>query len=72
MAKDRLTIWNERVKLFAGFLNTIGIGMIGFSVLRPVIEEKAIPESLGWVWAAAGIVMHLCAHYVMGRMRKVP
>jgi hypothetical protein len=34
--RDPLAATNERVKLFAGFINALGIGLIGFAVLRPV------------------------------------
>lgn len=70
--RDPISIWNERVKLFAGFLNALGVGMVGFSILRPVIETQAVPESYSWLWGAAGIAMHLMAHYVIGRLKKDP
>jgi hypothetical protein len=33
---DPILIWNERLKLVAAFLNAIGLGMIGFAVLKPL------------------------------------
>ena len=37
--RDRLAAFNERVKLFAGFLNAVALGLIGFAVLRPLTES---------------------------------
>ncbi len=39
--RDDLLVWNERVKLFAGFVNAIALGLIGFAVLKPVTENIA-------------------------------
>jgi len=40
MRKDPVAIQNERVKAFANFLNALGLGLIGFAVIRPMTEGK--------------------------------
>jgi hypothetical protein len=63
-------VHNERVKLFSGFLNAVGLGLIGFAVLRP-LTEKPMDVALGSVWfGLAGLVLHALAHYILGMMRK--
>lgn len=37
--RDPLAAYNERVKLFANFMNATGLGLIGFAVL-PHQERK--------------------------------
>ena len=70
MQRDRVACHNERVKLFAGFLNAMGIGLIGFAVLRPLTETltNATPSSV--LWGLSGLVLHAAAHYVMRYLRK--
>ena len=67
---DPILAWNEGVKLFAGFLNAIGLGMIGFAVLKPLTEDItkiAVPTL--W-WGLAGLAFHAISLYVLGLMRK--
>jgi uncharacterized membrane protein YjfL (UPF0719 family) len=68
--RDDLAVHNERVKLFAGFLNAIGLGLIGFAVIRPLTDAQATPTLLTVVWGGAGLVLHLIAHYILGMLRK--
>ncbi len=70
MIPDRLLIRNERLKLFAAFLNAIAVGMVGFSILRPVIETGTALGGLGWYWGVGGLAIHAVGHYVMGRLKK--
>ena len=68
--RDDIVIHNERVKLFSGFLNAIGLGLIGFAVLRPLTAET-MPLSLSTLWwGLTGLVLHAVAHYILGMMRK--
>lgn len=67
---DRLAAFNERVKLFSGFLNAIGIGLIGFAVLRPLTETPSDPTWAAAWWGTAGLALHAVSHYILGRMRK--
>lgn len=68
--RDPVAIHNERVKLFASFMNAVGLGLIGFAVLRPLTESlyNAALSSL-W-WGVAGLAMHAVSHYILGRLRK--
>ena len=37
--RDPLVAYNERVKLFANFMNALSLGLIGFAILRPLTEN---------------------------------
>ena len=50
---DPLATHNERVKLFATFVNAIGIGLIGFAILGPVTQVPLIAIAV----ALAGIAV---------------
>lgn len=68
--RDPIATHNERVKLFAGFVNALGLGMIGFAVLRPMVAN---PADISWAnmwWLIAGLVMHGFSHYIMRYMRR--
>lgn len=68
--RDDIVVLNERVKLFSGFLNALGLGLIGFAVLRPLTaEEVVLTASTAW-WGITGLVLHTVAHYILGMMRK--
>ncbi len=72
MQRDLIATHNERVKLLSGFSNALGLGLIGFAVLRPLTEDAF---SLTWLtawWGAAGLAFHVAAHYILRRLRKVP
>jgi len=68
--RDPLAAFNERVKLFAGFLNAVGLGLIGFAVLRPLTEALSNATLAALWWGASGLALHGISHYVLGRMRK--
>jgi hypothetical protein len=69
-APDPLAAFNERLKAAANFLNAIGIGLIGFAVLRPLTEAfTSTPLSALW-WGLAGLALHGGAHYVLGHIRR--
>ncbi len=68
--RDPLAAHNERVKAFANFLNAIGIGLIGFAVLRPVTEALANASLASLWWGLAGLALHGLAHYVLGELRR--
>lgn len=67
---DPLVSFNERVKLFAGFINAIGLGLIGFAILRPLAESLSNANLSTLWWAAVGLAMHGVSHYILGRIRK--
>ncbi|XQZ49380.1 hypothetical protein E2977_09825 [Paracoccus yeei] len=68
--RDALAAYNERVKLFAGFMNALGIGMIGFAVLRPLADSLANASWATAWWTGTGLAMHGVSHYILGRMRR--
>lgn len=68
--RDRLAAFNERVKLFAGFLNAIALGLIGFAVLRPLTETPSNPTLAALWWGIVGLAIHGVSYYVLGRIRK--
>jgi len=68
--RDPLATSNERVKLFAGFLNAIGLGLIGFAVLRPLTETLANASSSTLWWGVGGLALHATSHYILGMIRK--
>ncbi|MEE8631498.1 MULTISPECIES: hypothetical protein [Methylobacterium] len=49
---------NERLKLLAGFFNTLALGVIGAGVIIPTVADltNAWPKSL--VWLVTGLVLH--------------
>lgn len=64
-----VAIHNERVKLFSGFVNAIGLGLIGFAVLRPLTLNFAEASSLTVIWGFAGLFLHGVSHYVLRMLR---
>lgn len=70
MVPDAVGRFNERVKLFANFLNALSLGMIGFALLRPATESFELVGLPAALWALAGVALHVAAHYVLGKLRK--
>lgn len=68
--RDPLVSFNERVKLFANFLNAVALGLIGFAVLRPLTENLCNTDLSALWWGATGLAIHGVSHYVLGRIRK--
>lgn len=64
-----VTVHNERVKLFAGFVNAIGLGLIGFAVLRPLTEDMTAIGAITAVWGVAGLFLHGISHYILAMLR---
>ena len=65
-----LARYNERVKLFAAFVNSIGLGLIGFAVLRPLADALSNASVSGLWWGVTGLALHGVSHYVLGYLRK--
>lgn len=62
--RDDLAVYNERVKLLSGFLNAIGLGLLGFAVLRP-LTDITWQAPLTWLtlfWGVIGLAMHGISH----------
>lgn len=53
---------NEQLKLTAGFLNALGVGAIGVSALRPLIEGG---YGLSLIWCGAGFIAHVVARHLL-------
>ena len=70
--RDEILVHNERVKLFSGFLNAVGLGLIGFALIRPLVEEGSALSWLTAWWSVAGLALHVAAHYILGMLRKEP
>lgn len=69
-APDPLAAHNERVKLFAGFLNAVELGLIGFAILRPLAESQPMALLAPLWWGSVGLALHGLAHYVLGSLRR--
>lgn len=68
--RDQIAAYNERVKLLAGFVNAVALGLIGFAVLRPLTESLANATFSTLWWGIAGLVLHGVSHYILGQIRK--
>jgi len=68
--RDPLAANNERVKLFAGFINALALGLIGFAILRPLTESLANANLATVWWGIAGLALHGFSHHILGLIRK--
>ena len=68
--RDRLASFNERLKRSATFLDAIGLGLIGFAVLRPATELPFSLSGASVAWGVVGLAMHVAALYLMRYLRK--
>ena len=68
--RDETAIHNERIKALAGFCTALGLGLIGFAVLRPAIETSDVPGWANFGWGTAGLAMHGLTHYILGKLKK--
>lgn len=68
--RDDLLIWNERIKLFAGFLNAAALGLVAFAVLRPATEDLTLLNTVSAGWGSVGLAIHGLAVYILGYLRK--
>jgi hypothetical protein len=68
--RDPLATSNERVKLFANFVNAIGLGLIGFAILRPLTEDLAGMSPSTLLWGVVGLALHGISHYILTLIRK--
>ncbi|MGR3469037.1 MAG: hypothetical protein ACU0CI_14285 [Shimia sp.] len=67
--RDSLTAYNERVKYFASLLNALAIGLVGFALVRPLVDAVPLSVNTGW-WCLLAFAFHLGGHYVLGRIEK--
>jgi hypothetical protein len=67
--RDELLVWDERVKLFATFLNAFALDLIGFAVLRPATEDLTLLSLVSIGWGGFGLAIHVLGHYVLGQLK---
>jgi hypothetical protein len=67
---DPILSWNERLKRVAAFLNVIGLGMIGFAVLKPRTEDITNISLLTVWWGLPGLAFHTISLKAPDKMRK--
>lgn len=70
MMRDPIGAYNERVKLLAGFVNAIALGLIGFAILRPLAESLDNANLSTLWWGLGGLALHGISHYILGQIRK--
>ena len=65
-----MSIWNERVKLLAGWLNGISVAMIALGMLAPIAkilfqdEQATNMVILSW-WGLGALIVHSAAHWIL-------
>lgn len=63
--------FNERLKLFASFLNALAIGVVGTAIVIPVIQQaETMVQLQRAAWFFLGLCRHLCAQSVFSGMRS--
>ena len=67
---DPTATHNERVKLRTNLMHTVGLGLIGFAVLRPAVEDVSSLGAAEAAWFAGGLVFHQLGYYYLGKMRR--
>ena len=65
-------IHNERLKLLAGALNTIGLAFVIGGFVAPILAGQASVERilLGLVSCIVGAGLHGCSQSILGRLRE--
>jgi hypothetical protein len=58
------------LKLFPGFLNAVGLGLIAVALIRALVEQGAVLGRITLWWSVAGLALHAAAHYILGMLRK--
>lgn len=62
-------VFNERVKLIAGFANALAIGIIGIAVFKPMAESEPVSWWAICGWSLMGLAIHTLSHYILGHLR---
>ena len=70
--RDPLATDNERVKLLANSMNAIGLGLIGFALLRPLADDITSASLSTLWWGLGGLAFHGVAHHFLRMIRKEP
>lgn len=67
---DPTAIHNERMKLLASYMNALSIGLVGFALLRPLVENLETLNFTTLWWCGLAFAFHGLAHYILGRIEK--
>ncbi|KEO55378.1 hypothetical protein [Thioclava pacifica] len=67
---DDLSIYNERQKIMATSVNAIGLALVGFAILKPVVEQSRHDPMQLAVWGIIGLALHGISHYILGNLKK--
>ncbi|MBC7145571.1 MAG: hypothetical protein H5U24_09225 [Thioclava marina] len=67
---DDLAIYNERQKVMATSVNAIGLALVGFAILKPVVEQNRHDPVQLMVWGIIGLALHGISHYILGNLKK--
>jgi len=63
---------NERVKLVASFLNSIGVLFVSYGVVAYVVKRNVPPDTSSlwiFVWAASGMCLFAAGCWVLKELR---
>lgn len=61
---------NERMKLMASFLNAMAIGLVGFALLRQLVETMGSLSLMTFWWIVVAFAFHAAAHNALGKLEK--
>ena len=68
--RDQIAAINERIKLLATTVNTIGLTLVALGILRPAIDPDLSIGVIGAAYGVLGVASHIAAHYILREMRK--
>lgn len=51
--------FNERVKLFANYANTLGVAVLAGAVIVPAVNQQTPGAPVHWLWVPASLVLHI-------------
>jgi hypothetical protein len=71
-------VYNEKTKLTASWLSTLGAAAIAAGVFAPFVASVTVPGySVGWglvtvsgIWLLTGIALHLVARRLLGGLKS--
>ena len=53
-------------------MNAIGLGLIGFAILRPLADDITSARLSPLWWGLGGLAFHGVAHHILRMIRKEP
>lgn len=66
--RDRIASYNERTKLTAQAVQNLGLGVIGFAVVQPLVVGATTFSWRSAVGGPVGLAMLVLARYLVGRI----